>query len=176
MRICNDKTPYAIGEAIVDPAVGEIRLRGRSNRVEPRLLSVLNHLALRRGQVVSRQELLDAVWRGDASGDESLTQAISALRRALGESARSPRYLQTIPKTGYRLIADVPSPASKGAAPSRSMLLTTMRQLPVRWPLYVAALIVLLATFGAFIAYDDLNPGWNINPNPDIEIEDIDLD
>lgn len=181
MRICDDKTPYSIGEAIVDPALGEIRLRDSSSHVEPRLLSVLHHLAARRGQVVSRQELLDAVWHGDAAGDESLTQAISGLRRALGESAQSPHYVQTIPKTGYRLLAEVPPPASNGTARIRSMLMMMMmklRQLPVRWSLYAAALVVLLAIAGVFMAYDDPNPNWNINPNPDydIEIEDVDFD
>ena len=141
-------------------------------------MSVLSHLVARHGQVVSRQELLEAVWDGDTSGDESLTQAISGLRRALGDSTRSPRYIQTIPKAGYRFIADINAPVTQLAQRVQRVREISMFRQGVRWQLYAAAIVVLLVAAGLFIAYDDPNPDWNINPNPDydLEIDDIDFD
>jgi DNA-binding winged helix-turn-helix (wHTH) protein/Tfp pilus assembly protein PilF len=70
-------------------------------------MQVLVLLARRAPEVVSRSELLDVVWPGAVVGDEALTQSIIKLRRALGDEARAPAYVETIPKGGYRLIAPV---------------------------------------------------------------------
>ncbi len=70
-------------------------------------MEVLMQLADHGGQVVSREELLDKVWPGVVVGDEALTQGVIKLRRALGDDPRSPSYIETIPKRGYRLIAPV---------------------------------------------------------------------
>ena len=70
-------------------------------------MEVLMALAARAGQVVSREELLAAVWPGVVVGDEALTQSIIKLRRALGDNPRAPSYIETISKRGYRLIAPV---------------------------------------------------------------------
>jgi len=74
-------------------------------RVEPKVMEVLLRLAESPGRVVSKVELFDSVWPGVVVGDDSLTRAISELRRALGDSTRSPRIIETVPKRGYRLIA-----------------------------------------------------------------------
>ena len=70
-------------------------------------MALLCYLADRPGQVVSREALLSAVWPGVVVGDDSLTQAVIKLRKALGDTAESPAYIQTIPKGGYRLVAPV---------------------------------------------------------------------
>jgi DNA-binding winged helix-turn-helix (wHTH) protein len=68
---------------------------------------VLAALVTRAGQVVSKDALIDAAWGGVAVTDNSLEQAISGLRRALGDSSRRPQIIQTVPRRGYRFAADV---------------------------------------------------------------------
>jgi DNA-binding winged helix-turn-helix (wHTH) protein/TolB-like protein/Tfp pilus assembly protein PilF len=98
-----------IGSWQVDCTTNELARGGEVVRVEPKLMEVLAVLVGRAGQVVSREELLAAVWPGVVVGDEALTQAIIKLRRALGDDPRSPSYVETISKRGYRLIAPVRS-------------------------------------------------------------------
>jgi len=104
--------------------VREGRLLGPAGevRLEPRVMDVLVYLAGRAGEVVLRSELLDAVWPRQPGADESLTRCISQLRQALGDDRGSPRYLETVPKRGYRLVAPVQpvdaAPERTDAAPS----------------------------------------------------------
>ena len=99
------RTRLWIGEWSADPTTNELGRAGDTVRIEPKAMEVLMALAARRGQVVSREELLAAVWPGAVVGDEALTQSIIKLRRALGDAPRSPKYIETISKRGYRLIA-----------------------------------------------------------------------
>jgi TolB-like protein len=76
-------------------------------------MDVLVHLAANPGRVVSKEELLAAVWGGVFVEEGALSQAIHSIRKALGDDARQPRYVQTVPKRGYRLVAPVePEPGS----------------------------------------------------------------
>ena len=70
-------------------------------------LDVLALLLSRAGQVVSKDALIDSAWRGVAVTDNSLEQAISGLRRALGDQSRKPEIIQTVPRRGYRFAIDV---------------------------------------------------------------------
>ncbi len=100
---------FLIGEMRLDPASNELTRRpdGPIQHLEPKAAEVLATLARHAGQAVSREDLLTAVWPGVVVGDDALTQAIIKLRRALGDDARQPRYIETISKRGYRLIATV---------------------------------------------------------------------
>jgi adenylate cyclase len=98
-----------IGDWKVDPSRNELARGTESVRLEPKAVEVLVHLAGRAGEVVGREELLSAVWPGVVVGDDALTQAIIKLRKALGDDAQQPRYIETIPKRGYRLVAAVTS-------------------------------------------------------------------
>lgn len=69
-------------------------------RLEPKAMAVLLHLASRPQQVVSREELLCAVWAGVVVGDNALTQVVIKLRKALGDMAREPAYVQAVAKKG----------------------------------------------------------------------------
>ncbi|GAB2651584.1 hypothetical protein GCM10027193_01050 [Arenimonas aestuarii] len=69
-------------------------------------MDLLCVLAAHRGQVVPREDLMQALWPGVVVGDDSLARTVSKLRQALGDDARSPAYLETISKRGYRLIAE----------------------------------------------------------------------
>jgi DNA-binding winged helix-turn-helix (wHTH) protein/TolB-like protein/Flp pilus assembly protein TadD len=98
---------FQVGDWWADPATNELCRDGESSRIEPKVMEVLAVLARRAGEVVSRDELLSLVWPGVVVGDEALTQSIIKLRRALGDNPRSPSYVETISKRGYRLIAPV---------------------------------------------------------------------
>ena len=96
-----------IGEWIADPASNELRRGDQSVRIEPRSMDVLMRLADAAGAVLTREELLAAAWPGMVVGDEALSQSITKLRRALGDDPRTPTYIETIAKRGYRLMAPV---------------------------------------------------------------------
>ncbi len=109
---------YRIGEWLAQPALNRLRREERTISLEPRVMRVLVCLAERPGEVRTREELLEAVWGDVVVQEEALTHAISRLRRAFGDDARSARYIETIPKSGYRLIASVSSVPSSGEPPS----------------------------------------------------------
>lgn len=96
-----------VGRWAVEPALNQLSAAGKTVKLEPKAMAVLAYLANRPGQVVSREALLAAVWPGVVVTDESLTQVVIKLRKALGDVPDDPAYIQTIPKGGYRLIAPV---------------------------------------------------------------------
>jgi TolB-like protein/DNA-binding winged helix-turn-helix (wHTH) protein/Flp pilus assembly protein TadD len=88
---------------------GEVRKAGMRIRVQQQPMKLLEILLERPGEVVTREELRNRVWPTESFGDfdQALNIAIGKLRSALGDSAESPRYIETLPKRGYRFIADV---------------------------------------------------------------------
>ena len=96
-----------VGAWTVEPALNQLSVAGQINRLEPKAMAVLMHLVDRVGEVVSREALLAAVWPGVVVSDDSLTQVVIKLRKALGDDPQQPTYIQTISKKGYRLIAPV---------------------------------------------------------------------
>lgn len=78
-----------------------------TRRLDPRHADVLLMLATRAGEVVTTDELLAHCWPGGIYGDGPLHKAMALLRRALGDDARCPAYIQTVRKRGYRLVAPV---------------------------------------------------------------------
>ncbi len=73
-------------------------------------MNLLVFLAREPGRVVSKEEIVEAVWEGRIVADSALSRVIADLRRALDDDARQPRYIETIPKRGYRLIAEIRPP------------------------------------------------------------------
>ena len=96
-----------VGEWIVEPGLARISGPAGQVHLEPKVMEVLLALAAQPRQVVGKDELLATVWGGAHVVDEVLTRSVSLLRQALGDDARRPRYVETIPKRGYRLIAAV---------------------------------------------------------------------
>ncbi len=97
-----------IGDCQVDVALRDItRADGSKTRVTLKAIGVLAVLAEHAGQVVSREALLETVWAGTLPTDDVVTQAIALLRKALGNGGDASAYVETIPKSGYRLLADV---------------------------------------------------------------------
>ena len=133
------KAPVAfqIGQWRVEPTLNQLSAAGRAERIESRAMSVLVYLAERPGQVVSRDELLANVWAGVVVGDDSVTQVIIKLRKALGDDAENPTYIQTITKRGYRLVA----PVTQGEA-AADLPVPSLRRRAVA----AAAILLIVAT------------------------------
>jgi len=94
-----------VGEWRVRPAEGLLERNGEAVRLRPRAMDVLTLLATRPGHAVSKEEIFAEVWAGNAVEDGALAHCISEIRTALGDTPRRPRYVETIPKRGYRLVA-----------------------------------------------------------------------
>lgn len=100
-------TALRIGDWHVDPILGQISRNGETARVEARTLRLLLVLAERPGETVSIEELLDRVWAGVVVTPDSVYQAVATLRRLLGDDSKQPRYIATVPRLGYRMVAAV---------------------------------------------------------------------
>jgi len=129
-----------LGEWQIDPQDGSLRSSDNIRRLEPQLMGLLVYLVSRAGTVVSKQEIVDAVWAGAAISDETLTSSIYQVRKALGDDARRPRFIETIPKRGYRL--HVP-PTETTEAP-----MAAPRRITRRLAVAIAAALVLASAAG----------------------------
>ena len=99
--------PFRLGDWLVEPELNRLTLAGQVEQIEPRLMKLLVMLAERPGSVAMKSDIVDTVWHGLAVTDESLAKAVSKLRQILGDDPDNPRYIETIRKTGYRLVAPV---------------------------------------------------------------------
>jgi TolB-like protein/Flp pilus assembly protein TadD len=111
----------------VDPAAGRLFKRGARIRLREQSFAVLTMLLDRPGEVVTREELRRRLWPTEVFVDfeNSLNAAVARLREALGDSAERPRFIETLPKRGYRFIGTISEPvgAVKAEAPPRARLL-----------------------------------------------------
>jgi TolB-like protein/DNA-binding winged helix-turn-helix (wHTH) protein len=96
-----------IGTWRVDPLARQISRDGEAVRVEERTMRLLLCLAGRACQVVSIDDLLSEVWAGVNVSPDSVYQAVASLRRMLGDDAKEPTYIATVPRLGYRMVARV---------------------------------------------------------------------
>jgi DNA-binding winged helix-turn-helix (wHTH) protein/TolB-like protein len=113
------------GEFTVDLAAGEVHRNGAKIKLQELPFRVLAELASRPGEVVTREELRARLW--DAStfvdAEAGLNTAVAKLREALGDSADAPRFIETLPKRGYRFVAEVHGPSSPVPGPQWSLAL-----------------------------------------------------
>ena len=128
-----DWRAYPLRNRLVGPA-GEVQ-------IEPKAMQLLERLAAAAGEVVEREQLLEDLWQGRAMTDEPLTRCIATLRRVLDDSAKDPKYIQTIPKRGYRLVQPVELLESATSEPPAALPAGGIRRKGV----YSAAIVILLA-------------------------------
>lgn len=102
-----ETTVLRVGEWCVNPATGQISRSGETVRIEMRTMRVLVCLAEHAGEVVSIDALLDAAWAGVNVSPDSVYQAVASLRRLLRDDPKQPMYIATVPRLGYRMIAEV---------------------------------------------------------------------
>ena len=104
---------YSFDDVIVDPESNLLTKNGSAQRVKPKIILLLNYFAGHAKQVVSRQELMTAIWPNVVVSDEVVTQAIFTLRNALGDDVKRPKYIETIPKKGYRFLIEAKAVSSQ---------------------------------------------------------------
>jgi len=114
---------WRIGEWVACSDTDTLKTDGESRKIERRAMEALFVLAARSGEVVKKDELIAAVWGRVAVSDHSVAMVVSQLRRALNDDARAPRYIETITKRGYRLIA--------ACEPVREQVIAPMPAAPV---------------------------------------------
>jgi transcriptional activator of cad operon len=132
-----------IGDWFVNPLSGEIARGEERVRLEARTMRLLLCLAESPGEVVSIDTLLNQVWSGVVVTPDSVYQAVAALRRLLGDDAKQPAYIVTVPRLGYRLVAPVEPQVDAATAPPPTRAGSR---------LYVALAVGILLVVG-FVAY-----------------------
>ena len=144
-----ERARYCFGVFDFDAGTLELRKDGRAARVRPQSLRLLALLVARAGDLVPRDEIQRALWGSDTfvDFDQGVNHCIKELRLALGDAAESPRFIQTLPRRGYRFIAPV---ASAPLAPPPEVSAPAPRRRQRLWPwaaaLAVAVAVVFLAT------------------------------
>ncbi|HVO59937.1 MAG TPA: winged helix-turn-helix domain-containing protein [Terriglobales bacterium] len=148
----------------LDLQSGELHRNGSLVRLQRQPFEVLAHLAENAGEIVSREELRRRLWPSDTfvDFDNGLNATINKVREALGDSADSPRFVETLPRRGYRFIAKVAVIAPHGSAqasaePVGARNLEIVRRPWRRWLLGAAACAVIMAL--AVI-------GWRVRAKP----------
>ena len=109
-------TMLRIGAWCVNPSSGQISRDGETSRVEVRTMRLLVCLAEHAGEVVSIDELLSNVWSDVTVAPDSVYQAVTSLRRLLGDDPKQPTYIETVPRLGYRMVARVSPWADQSVA------------------------------------------------------------
>lgn len=107
MKVLATKNFYEFGEFRLDTEKHRLLRDGEIVPVTPKAVETLTVLIQRRGQLVERDELLNSVWRDVAVEDGNLTVTISMLRKALGEDSNGRKFIETVPRLGYKFVADV---------------------------------------------------------------------
>ena len=113
---------FRVGTRLVQPQLNTVSSDGSSVHLEPKVMQVLVYLAKHSSEVLSKERVLRAVWADTFVTEDVLTRAVSELRKVFDDNSREPRVLQTIPKSGYRLIAPVEWLDGKAAAQSLAVL------------------------------------------------------
>lgn len=169
-----DFSHFTVGPVIVDSLKNSLINEGVEQLIEPRLMRLLILLARNQGTPVHRDDLLAEISDTAYPSDEALTQAISKLRRALGDQTKSPVFIKTVPKRGYMLIAPVqvlstiqdqssaaeqtprqPEKADQpSTAPSSKQVLSLPLHIPTIW--FVIAVLAVLITGYHFLTKDDV--------------------
>ncbi len=141
-------TLLRIGDWVVDAGANRLRhLDGTERLLRHKAMALLLLLAEQPGQTVSRELIEERIWDGNTFvAPKAINTAIWAIRQALGDDPEAPRYLETIAKKGYRLIAEVeqlPAPAMPAVARG------SRRR---RWPLGIVLLLAVLTSIGLWLA------------------------
>lgn len=127
-----DSRFFVLGEVVADPDRNVLLRHGEIVKLEPRVMALLSYLAANQGRIVGKDELVAKVWGGTHVVDEAVQRAVSILRTALGDDARRPRVIETVPTKGYRLMIEPKPlespvvPVSAGFANSRVLVLVLL--------------------------------------------------
>ncbi|HVS15094.1 MAG TPA: winged helix-turn-helix domain-containing protein [Thermoanaerobaculia bacterium] len=137
---------WRIGDWVFESRRHVLRRGNQERRIEPKAAAVLARLVSATGRVVTKQELFDAVWPGLIVTDEVLPNAVYQIRRALDDDARAPRYVETVPKVGYRVVAEVEALSATRTEPPPRPIARPSR--PAGWATLGAAAALLVLGVG----------------------------
>jgi DNA-binding winged helix-turn-helix (wHTH) protein/Flp pilus assembly protein TadD len=145
--------PIHFGAFEADLEAGELRKHGLKIKLQDQPFQILAMLLERPGQVVTREELQKRLWPDDTfvDFDRGLNRAVNRLREALGDSADVPRFVETLPKRGYRFVAPVegPAPQPEVREPQPE---TPQTSAPPQTRLWAVVIVIVLLT-GASVTY-----------------------
>jgi DNA-binding winged helix-turn-helix (wHTH) protein/TolB-like protein len=137
---------FVLGALSIRPSSREVTLEGRAEMLEPRVMQVLTALARRRGEVVSRDQLVASCWEGRVVGEDAINRSIAKVRRWSGATTFA---LETIPRVGYRLIATEQVLATAPTATPASRYSRRKKIL-----LTLAGFVAICFAFGTWMAID----------------------
>lgn len=160
------RSDFHVGPWLVRPGVNTISKNGFAVRLEPKVMEVLVCLASQAGELVPKDVIFKTVWPDTFVSDDALIRSISELRRAFEDDAREPRFIETIPKRGYRLVAAVaPLNGDKVARPG--LAVSGPARAIGKWNhIWLAVGLVLV---GAIVAFGGRKLGYRVtNSGPPI--------
>jgi TolB-like protein/DNA-binding winged helix-turn-helix (wHTH) protein/Tfp pilus assembly protein PilF len=181
----------------LDLRAGELRKHGLLVRLQEQPLQVLTMLLEQPGELVTREELQKKLWPANTfvDFDHGLNKAISKIRDALGDSAESPRFVETVSRRGYRFLAEVkaadtgpvrspdvalsrhPTTDTQGRVPSAVKPATPKHRLPsLAWKISLLVLFILLASFATWKFYSKNLPSTKIRSLAVLPLESLSAD
>jgi DNA-binding winged helix-turn-helix (wHTH) protein len=125
---------FRLGDWLVQPRLDRMACGGAEIHLRPKLMDLLVFLAQHAGEVVSKAEILEGIWAKHFMAESVLSGLMAELRRTLGDDAHKPRFIETVPKRGYRLVVPVEpvggddTPTGAGAA---CVLIVAGRRVPL---------------------------------------------
>jgi DNA-binding winged helix-turn-helix (wHTH) protein len=123
---------FRLGDWLVQPSLCQLVHGEKVLRLRPKLMDVLVYLACGPGQVISKEKIIDAVWAKEFIAEGTLAQAVFELRAALGDERKGSRFIETIPKRGYRLVAPVWPVTGKPAVVPACVLVIGEREVELK--------------------------------------------
>jgi DNA-binding winged helix-turn-helix (wHTH) protein len=144
------KEDFLLGDWLVQPSLNLVSRDAVSTRLEPKVMQVLICLADHAGQVIGKEQLIATVWPDTFVADQVLTHAIWQLRQVFGDDPKHPLFIETIPKSGYRLTATVRTTVAQGG---QETITAPVLQKKRPWVKYALASAVLLIVAAAITSY-----------------------
>ncbi len=117
MKPLTETPSYRFDNVVIDRAGLRVEKSGQTRKLTPRAFDVLVYLVEHRGRIVEKQELFEQIWRESFVTDNALTRIVKEIRQVIGDDAYAPRYIETVPKRGYRFIANVEATQGMPAVP-----------------------------------------------------------
>jgi DNA-binding winged helix-turn-helix (wHTH) protein len=144
-----ERNDFFVDDWLVTPSKGLLTRGEEISRLEPKAMEVLVYMASRPNEVITRDELERDVWRGAQVGYDAVTNTIIKLRKALGDDSREPRFIATLPKLGYQLIAPITTVEENASGAEGQFFAKMFGRIRALawWPTFLGIAGVFLATW-----------------------------